>query len=475
MKKMISTLVLLAVTAVAPAQESKAKNVILMISDGLGFNGWEAARNFEGALPYDNAGFTFYGCTNYSANHTVDSGYSSDSYWNDFSYQDVQPTDSASAATALYTGTKIYDGQLNVTTTGGTLKTIAEFASAKGYATGAVSSVEFSHATPAAVAAHNVSRNNYAEIANEMIYNSNLDVIMGAGLHGNTSNEKYVGGMDTASAIMDASANGTTINGFTTITEVADFQALANGSIATSKVLGATYGTTLGDSYQPGQNDESIVPTLDTMTKGALNVLSQNDNGFFLMVEGGAVDWQNHANLMDRMITEQVDFDNAVASTMEWIEANGGWEENLLIVTADHETGGIWGSDGYTHVGNPGEGIVPTYGSTVSGRENLGTAPASGTEDADVVYNSGNHTNSIVPLWTKGAGSEAFAALIDGVDSNARNFWSDEYGWDASWDGSYVDNTDVFTVMMGTDVPEPCTIALLGLGGVAAFRRRRNA
>ena len=473
MKKLISTLVLLAVAAVASAETAKAKNVILMISDGLGFNGWEAARNFEGALPYDNAGFEFYGCTNYSANGVVNgSSYEGSQYWSDFTYQDRYATDSASAATALYAGEKIYDGQLNVSTSGQTLKTIAEYASAKGYATGAVSSVEFSHATPAAVAAHNTSRNNYADIANEMIYNSNLDVIMGAGMDAN-SQQKYIGGLDTAAAIKDAANNGTTLNGYTTITEVADFQALANGTITADKVLGATYGSTIGDLYQPGQNDESIVPTLDTMTKGALNVLSQNDNGFFLMVEGGAIDWQNHANLMDRMITEQVDFDNAVASTMAWIEANGGWEENLLIVTADHETGGIWGSDGYTHVGNPGEGVVPTYGSTVSGREDLGTAPVSGGMTADVVYNSGNHTNSIVPLWAKGAGSDMFASLVDGADSSARDFWSADYGWDASWDGSYIDNTDVFTVMMGSEVPEPCTIALLSLGGVAALRRRR--
>ena len=472
MKKVISTLVLLALAAVASAEGTKAKNVILMISDGLGFNGWEAARNYEGALPYDNAGFDFYGCSNdMLKSDGTRGGYDGSQYWSDFSYQDKNYTDSAAAATALYSGTKTYGGAIGVDYGRNSLTSIAQYAAYNGKSTGAISSVEFSHATPAAVASHNISRNNYADIANEMIYNSDLDVIMGAGLDAN-GQQKYVGGLNTAAAIKDAATNGTTINDFTVMTEVSDFQALANGTIAANKVLGATYGSTIGDFYQPGQNDESIVPTLNTMTKGALNILSQNDEGFFLMVEGGAVDWQNHANLMDRMMNEQLDFDNAVASTMSWIEANGGWEDNLLIITADHETGGIWGSDGYTHVGNPGEGIIPTYGSTVAGRENLGTAPVSDGINADVIYNSGNHTNSIVPLWAKGAGSDMFAALVDGVDAQADAFWSEAYGWD--WDGSYIDNTDVFEVMFATEVPEPCTVALLGLGGLATLRRRRN-
>ncbi len=449
MKKIISALTLMALTSglSAAATETSAKNVILMISDGIGFNGWEAARySYDGnALPYDNAGFSFYGCTTYSANNPA--GYDAAQYWSNFNYQKSGATDSASAATALYTGQKNYDGTIAVDTTPerNPLTTIAEIAAGLGKSTGAISSVEFSHATPGTVDAHNTSRNNYAAIANEMIYNSDLDVIMGAGLNA-SGDQKYVGGHATLADITDADG----ANGFTYINSVADFQALANGTMTADKVLGITVGTTLGDSYWANPNDESIVPTLETMTKGAINVLSQNDNGFFLMVEGGAVDWENHGNRWNTMLIEQMDFDNSVAAVMDWVEANSSWDETLLIITADHETGGIWGAKGdYVHTVDPVTGEVT------------------------VAYNSGSHTNALVPLWAKGAGSEMFDSLVCYVDGQADAFWSEEFGW--QWDGSVIDNTDVFTVMNSAVVPEPATIALLSIGAAAAIRRRRNA
>ena len=88
-----------------------------------------------------------------------------------------------------------------------------------------------------------------------------------------------------------------------------------------------------------------IVPNLALMTKGALNVLDNDPDGFFLMVEGGAVDWANHANQLGRLIEEQNDFNDAVDVAIEWIKANGGWEKNLLIVTGDHECGYLTGAD----------------------------------------------------------------------------------------------------------------------------------
>ena len=466
MKRTFSILILLTVVSITSASEnSKAKNVILMISDGLGFNGWEASRNYDGSLPYDNAGFDFYGCTSYSLGtkgDTTPGSYDSSLYWNDFDYQLSNFTDSAAAASALNTGTKVYNDSINLDASGNPLTTIAEYSANAGKATGAVSSVLFFHATPGAVDAHSNSRGNFSEITNEMLYDSDLDVIMSA-THNNSQSENYLGGADTMADFLDGE-----INGFKYISDINDFKALANGSMTADKVFGlADAHASLGNAYWPETNDEKIVPTLDTMTKGALNVLSQDEDGFYLMVESGAVDWVNHANNLDTMLIEMADFNNTVSSVMTWIDSNGGWEENLLIVTADHETGAIWGSDGYTHVDNPGKGIIPTFASTVAGRENIGTASA---ENADVVYNYGTHTNSLVPLWTKGAGSDMFAALVDGVDTQANDFWSEDYGWD--WNGSYIDNTDVFTVMHNASIPEPCTVSLLALGGIISLRRR---
>ncbi len=96
------------------------------------------------------------------------------------------------------------------------------------------------------------------------------------------------------------------------------------------------------------------------MTKGALNVLDNDPDGFFLMVEGGAVDWANHANQLGRLIEEQNDFNNAVDEAIVWIKANGGFEKNLLIVTGDHECGYLTGAkDSFSDVTNNGKGSLP--------------------------------------------------------------------------------------------------------------------
>ena len=395
-----------------------AKNVILMVSDGIGFNGWEAAKYYQGGLPYDNDDFHFYGMTNYNANGIdpeTGLGYDPAKYWSDFEYQHKNATDSAAAGTSLHTGIKTYSGAINVDVDGNPVPTFAEHVSGMGKATGAVSSVQYNHATPATVAAHNVSRNNYGEIAADML-SSDLDVIMGGDSRAPGASQIYT---DAANA------------GFTVINDdnTADWNDLADGDgsfrggAKPSKVFGGFSGATLNGRE---------APTLETMTKGALNVLEQNDDGFYLMVEGGAVDWNNHGNNMSNMLREQVDFDHSVAATMQWIETNSSWDETLLIVTSDHETGAIWGPDEgeYDQVVDNGVGNMPGH-----------------------FYNSGSHTNALVPLWARGAGAEKFEYAVDGTDYVAAGFW-DQFGGTEGWDGDYVDATDVFAVMTG-DVTEP--------------------
>jgi alkaline phosphatase len=171
------------------------------------------------------------------------------------------------------------------------------------------------------------------------------------------------------------------------------------------------------------------VPTLATMTRGAINVLSRNPNGFFLMVEGGAVDQASHSNRAGRMIEEMIDFTAAVEAVVQWVEAHSNWDETLLIVTADHETGFLWGPDAgatsdmlhfpWDPVQNNGKGKMP-----------------------GCRYYSKYHTGSLVPLFAKGRGAELFDGLVQGKDPMR---------------GPYVDDTDVFKVMnasMGTGVLE---------------------
>jgi alkaline phosphatase len=217
------------------------------------------------------------------------------------------------------------------------------------------------------------------------------------------------------------------------------------------KLLGIPHvGGTLNDAYKPGTNDESVVPTLETMTKGAINVLSQDPEGFFLMVEGGAVDWENHGNDADAMMAEQVDFDNSVKAVMDWISdgSNGSnWGNTLLIVTADHETGGIWGpgtlvDDGGTPSIPGGSHLDDTINDEWQNVVDNGPGNMPGFQ-----YTTGGHTNVLVPLWAKGKGSQLFNHEVAGNDEAADAFWSEGQGWE--WEGDYVDNTAVFRVMNG--------------------------
>lgn len=450
----------------SPLSAQQAKNVILMISDGQGFNAVTATEYYTGGKAvYEGSDFVKVSMQTSSANNPA--GYDPASMWSSFNYQNAGATDSASAATAMYTGVKNYDGQVNWSTTGQPLTTFFELAGQAGKAVGAVSSVEFSHATPAAVVSHNSSRNNYAAIANEAIYNtnSNVTVLMGAGhplyndsgvLRTSGINYSYVGGQTTWNDITDADG----ANGFAFVDTTAGFEALANGSMNVDKVIGvARAATTLqqGRSNPVGNFDplNTNVPTLSTMTKAALNVLDNDTDGFAVMIEGGAIDWAGHANQLDRTIEEQKDFNASVQSVVDYLNAgtNGNdWSNTLLIVTADHETGGLWGAaNSFTQVGDNGDGVLPTAG-----------------------YASTNHTNALVPLYAKGAGADLFLTAIAGTDSQVAT----QYGVDAAFN-QYVDNTSVYGVMTGaTAIPEPSTYAaifgaaVLGLAGFRRFRRQ---
>ena len=176
------------------------------------------------------------------------------------------------------------------------------------------------------------------------------------------------------------------------------------------------------------------------MTRAALNVLAQNQDGFAVVIEGGAVDWAGHDNDMARQIEEQLDFDAAAAAVVDWVNVNDPtWSETLVIVTGDHETGDLWGPDGdFDPIVDNGAGELPGHS-----------------------WQSGDHTNSLVPLYAHGVGAESFGNMVIGVDSNMVA----GYGLTGTgFDGSYVDNTSIYHAMISA-VPEPTSLMMLILGG----------
>jgi alkaline phosphatase len=413
----------LALAGSGAAGAREPRNIIVMISDGWGYNQVTATDYYEGRSQAYEGFPVALGMSNYSANGD---GYAPQRAWSEFSYRNLRPTDSAAAGTAMSTGVKTYDAAINIDMKGRRLESIVDRAEKMGKATGVVTSVEWSHATPATFVAHNASRNNYADIAMEMINHSACEVIMGAGHPWVDDNGqpvaarqyKYVGGEVTWRALLagaaggDADGDGRT-DPWTLIQDRSQFQLLATGTTPRRVVGTAKVATTLQQAragasdtpYAPAQNQG--VPTLVEMTKAALNVLDNDPDGLFLMVEGGAVDWAGHANQSGRLIEEQSDFNRTVEAVVEWIEGHGGWDQTLLVVTGDHETG---------HLTGPGSGPDGAVSATVDASlwkpivdQGRGNVPG-------MEWHSTNHTNQIVPFFAKGSGSELFPGRADETD-----------------------------------------------------------
>lgn len=478
----------------------RPKNIILMVSDGVGFNGWLAADYYQGLAGYQSYQITrpdgtkplVFGLAHSALNlvdennkvlakgadlarvaGAIEQGYDPKTRWQQFEnamYNDftgsgsyTSYTDSAAAGTALMSGRKTSVGRINMDwSSREQFDTIAQLAMKQGLSAGTVTSVMASHATPAAAVAHNTSRNNYAEIFNEMLA-SELTVIMGAGhpLYNGSGekkqeiNYKYVGGKNTYERLLSQSSQNMAF-----IDGKQQFEDLAAGKNLPARVVGiAKTGSTLQasrdnnhDANTPSKTAfNQDVPDLATMSQGALNVLNQDPDGFFVMIEGGAVDWMGHANNMPRFIEEQIDFNHAVDSVIDWVETHSNWNETLLIITSDHECGGIWGEGTWTN--NQGGAVASDRSS-----ETLAAAryhPEHDTFNEFIAvqdrgvgnipgyqWASRNHTNELVPLWAIGAGAEHFKQFTRS-DFKAAELWGKQYGWQ----GNYVDNTVVFQVM----------------------------
>ncbi len=471
-----------------------------MINDGAGWGTWDAAAYWqyggrEGA-PY--ADFPIkYGMTTYPLNNedepTGDDeslvGYDRNKAWDiepdkrvkglpfkGYEYLDDDATDSAAAATALASGIKSYNNAVNVDNRGRKLPFVTLTAKEQGKATGVVTSVPFSHATPAAFGAQNRSRKNYQAIAHQMLHDGHLDLIMGMGAPGYNVNgtpcesravHESSKGCDLPHEYLSAddwkmlSSGRLVARGqqrpWQLIRDRAAFEALADGRDVHEGPLiglpeGAGNGTlqqgresrvTGADRNNPsGEAFVGSVPTLATMTRGALRHLAADRDGLFLMVEGGATDWAAHTSdacsednqwnktynpnctgiQLGRLIEEAQAFNHAVDVVVDWVEKHSNWEETLLIVTSDHDNSMPLGPDAQTvpfqPVVNNGRGKMPGFS----------------------LRPTGDHSNALVPLWAKGAGSEGFERRVRGQDPH----YARHVGLN---DGRYVDNTDVHAVV----------------------------
>lgn len=423
-----------AIVPAAVAADGVAKNVIVMISDGAGINTWHAASYYrhgglghevydgfetklfmstyplntnkeptgtdEGSVKFDSAAIW-----DAAPVDTVFKGTIGDyaGFFAGYDYVRADVTDSAAAATALATGHKTYNNAINWSNTDQRLKHIGEMAVESGRALGVITSVQWSHATPAGFLAHNRSRNDYVGIGKEIVESGLASVVMGSGHPYFDKNGKpmepkddtafkYVGGKDTWEKLKAGATD------YKLIETRADFEALAAGKLdlgGKSKVLGTVENNATLQFNRAGVAAGNLLanqPDLPTMTRGALEVVAKDPDGFFLMVEGGAVDWAAHANNLPRLIEEQIDFNQSVEAVVDWVEANSSWDDTLVIVTTDHGNGLLLGPDSdkaaYSDIVSQGAGALPL-----------------------VRWHNDNHTRELVPLYAKGKGADFFTTV----------------------------------------------------------------
>lgn len=277
-------------------EDVPVKNIILMIGDGMGENIIKAAEVVKGdklvMSGLDNKTYV----TTYSQSVTDGA---------------AEFTDSAASSTAISTGVKTYNGSIGVDKNGKKLETMCEFAQKQKMKTGLVVRHYVCHATPAGMVAHNESRSNYQQILKEMV-KSNTNVMFGGG------SQYYKNSTKVQKTVSD--------NGYKYITDESQLQNLKKTD---DKILGMFAYDNMGPAEK--------TPSLTTMTSKALDILD-NDKGFFMMVEGSNIDVYEAKQDMDETIKQVEAFDQTVNYVLNWAQKNPG---TLVIVTADHETGGV--------------------------------------------------------------------------------------------------------------------------------------
>ncbi|MBM7634871.1 alkaline phosphatase [Geomicrobium sediminis] len=323
--------------------QGEAKNVIFMIPDGYSSGYASVYRAFkeEGIPAWDEHQVGH--MMTHSANNRV--------------------TDSAAAGTAMATGVKTNNGVIGLNPEGERVQTVLEAAKDSGRSTGLVATSTITHATPAAFASHVSNRNNEMEIANQF-YNQDIDVLLGGG-------ESYFlpkseGGHQYLMNYMKRFER----DGYEIARNAEQLQ-----SANSDRVVGLFANNAMAPERDRHETDE---PSLQEMTEAALSALDQNDDGFFLMVEGSQIDWAGHANDYDWAMTDTEAFEAAYIEAIEFAKED---EETLVVMASDHDTGGL----------------------ALDGNDNP-------------VWSTTNHTGVDVPVYSFGPGSEQFGGLMDNTD-----------------------------------------------------------
>lgn len=322
----------------------RPKNIILMIGDGMGLTQITAGM-YRNGNKLNLEQFKYVGLHKpYSADDLI--------------------TDSAAGATAFAAGVKTYNGAIAVDTDTMPVKTILEEAEEYGLSTGLVSTSSIVHATPASFIAHAKRRKMYENIAADFL-DTEIDFFVGGG-------KKYFDQRDDERNLLEEFK----LKNYSVYTYFdRDFR-----SVKSNPTQNFIYITANGEPLPQRQGRNYLIPA----AKMAPSFLDQHaDKGFFLMIEGSQIDWGGHANDSEYIITEMIEFDKAIGEVMKFARKDG---ETLVIVTADHETGG--------YAINPGSTM----------------------EKIEAGFTSDYHTAVMIPVFAYGPGAEYFTGIYENTE-----------------------------------------------------------
>ncbi len=384
-------IVMIAAVSCSTGVEKKPKYLFYFIGDGMGFSHIALAEAYnaakEGKIGSEPLCFTQFPAmgmaTSYSASNMI--------------------TCSSAAGTALATGTKTNNHMLGVAPDSTDLESIAYKIHDAGYKVGIMSTVTIDHATPGSFYANSVSRNDYYTIAAQLP-ESGFEFFGGGGFGGLS---KQGDRKDLYELVNEA--------GYTIAFGKEDFATKKEGA---EKIVFFQEKDKAADILPYSFIQKESDMCLADVVKGAIEVLD-NEDGFFIMAEGGQIDWAAHANDVVNTIYETLDFDKAIQVAYDFYLQHPN--ETLIVVTADHETGGVTlgRKSGYTF----DLSLVPdkSAASVVDSDKNVDNymeqMPVDSlSKKAKIGWTTSSHTGGAVPVFAVGAGSEAFVGRMNNTD-----------------------------------------------------------
>ncbi len=325
------------------AQKAKAypKNIIFLIGDGMGLSQISAGMVYQGGdlqlARFKSIGFI--------------KTQSSDNFI----------TDSGAGATAFSIGVKTYNGAIGVDSLKNSKPTVLEMAEEQGLSTGLVATCAMTHATPASFIAHQPKRSLEEAIAYDYT-KTDVDVVIGGGMH-------YFNSRTDGKNLIDTLKQ----KGYEVVDSTVDFSLLNS-----SKFYAFT------NSYHLPTMKEGRGGFSEKASLKAIDVLSKNKKGFFLMIEGSQIDWGGHSNDADYIAREMVDFDKTIGAVLDWAMRD---KNTLVLVTADHETGGLALNSG-----------------SIKNKTFTGA------------FTSKEHTGVMVPVFAYGPGADSFTGIYENTE-----------------------------------------------------------